>query len=137
MKGGKLIRPTSRAISTRSPFLLIIMSIVFRPQKNIWHGSDLSGESVVDGNCDAWNSESADKRGLGSSLVPRTGYQAKLLDQQTTYDCRNFFIVLCVEITPHSGTMFSRKRRSDENRHDDTAPMTEQEYKQLIDEIST
>ncbi|XP_025409484.1 collagen alpha-1(XVIII) chain-like isoform X1 [Sipha flava] len=103
------------------------------PQKTIWHGSDPSGYSAVDGNCDAWNSESADKRGLGSSLVPRPGAPAKLLDQETAYDCRNFFVVLCVEITPHSGAMFSRKRRSGAGRHEE--PMSRQEYERLIDDI--
>lgn len=98
----------------------------------------MAGESVVDGNCDAWNSESADKRGLGSSLVPKTGHlQAKLLDQQTTYDCRNFFVVLCVEITPHTGAMFSRKRRSSDygDGHEEDAAMSRREYEQLINEI--
>ncbi|XP_025195746.1 collagen alpha-1(XVIII) chain-like isoform X2 [Melanaphis sacchari] len=107
------------------------------PQKTIWHGSDLSGDSAVDGNCDAWNSESADKRGLGSSLTPRADRQAKLLDQDSAYDCRNFFVVLCVEITPHSGAMFSRKRRSGGGNLQDESqlPMSRQEYEQLIDNI--
>ncbi|XP_050420760.1 collagen alpha-1(XVIII) chain-like [Adelges cooleyi] len=99
------------------------------PQKVVWHGSTTSGASAVDGNCDAWNSESVEKHGLGSSLVPRSSLQAKLLDQ-TTYDCRNFFVVLCVEITPHSGAMFSRKRRS--GRHEE---MNQEEYQKLIDDI--
>lgn len=104
----------------------------------MWHGSDLSGDSAVDGNCDAWNSESVDKRGLASTLVARGGHRAKLLDQDGSHDCRNFFVVLCVEITPHSGAMFSRKRRSG-GRHpaavvDDEA-MTRHEYERLMAEI--
>jgi len=112
---------------------------LFRPQKTIWHGSDVSGDSAVDGNCDAWNSESADKRGLGSSLIPKADRQAKLLDQDSAYDCRNFFVVLCVEITPHSGAMFSRKRRSGNGGgglHDEPQlPMSRQEYERLMDDI--
>ena len=104
-----------------------------RSQKTIWHGSDSSGYSAVDGNCDAWNSENSDKRGLGSSLVPKLGEQTKLLDQETAYDCRNRFIVLCVEITPHSGAMFSRTRRSGASRHEEL--MSRQEYEKLIDDI--
>lgn len=84
----------------------------------------------MDGNCDAWNSESVDKRGLGSSLIPRANSQAKLLDQDAAYECRNYFVVLCVEISPHSGAMYSRKRRS---RHDEA--MTQEEYEKLIDDI--
>lgn len=114
---------------------ILLTFVICRPQKTIWHGSDMSGESAVDGNCDAWNSESVDKRGLGSSLVPKPGYQAKLLDQDNTYDCRNYFVVLCVEITPHSGAMFSRKRRSG-GRHEETM-MTQQEYERMIDDIGT
>lgn len=109
--------------------------MVGRPQKTVWHGSDPAGNSVVDGNCDGWNSEGADKWGLGSSLVARyqSGYHhAKLLDRDNANECRNTFVVLCVEITPHSGTMFSRKRRSG-GRHDDA--MSPQEYEKLIDDI--
>lgn len=105
-----------------------------RPQKIVWHGSDASGESAVDGSCDAWNSESAEKRGRGSALVsPRTsgggggggggvgGHHARLLDQRAVYDCRNYMVVLCVETTPHTGAMFSRKRRDhDGPDHRDT-----------------
>jgi len=110
---------------------------LFRPQKTIWHGSDISGDSAVDGNCDAWNSEGADKRGLGSSLTQNADRQAKLLDQDSAYDCRNFFIVLCVEITPHSGAMFSRKRRSGVGGlHDEPQlPMSRQEYEKFIENI--
>jgi len=110
---------------------------LFRPQKTIWHGSDMSGDSAVDGNCDAWNSESADKRGLGSSLTPKSDRQAKLLDQDSAYDCRNFFIVLCVEITPHSGAMFSRKRRSGVGGllDEPQPPMSRQEYEKFIENI--
>ncbi|XP_050545563.1 collagen alpha-1(XVIII) chain-like isoform X2 [Daktulosphaira vitifoliae] len=99
------------------------------PQKVIWHGSTTSGNDASDNNCDSWNSESIDKQGFGSSLVPRMSLQPKLLDQ-SIYDCRNFFVILCVEITPHSGAMFSRKRRS--GRHDD---MNQEEYQKLIDDI--
>lgn len=81
---------------------------------------------MVDGNCDAWNSESEGKRGRGSPLVPGPGgHQARLLGQRSVYDCRNLFVVLCVETTPHSGAMFSRKRRHDE-------PLTRREYETLV-----
>ncbi|VVC43057.1 C-type lectin fold,Collagen triple helix repeat,C-type lectin-like/link domain,Collagenase [Cinara cedri] len=105
------------------------------PQKSVWHGSDLSGNSAVDGNCDAWNSESSDKQGLASSLLTMGGHRAKLLDQSKSHDCRNSFVVLCVEITPHSGTMFSRKRRSGGRHPPYEEAMTRHEYERLMNDI--
>lgn len=129
--------------------VFVCLFSVHRPQKTVWHGSDMSGESAVDGNCDGWNSESAYKRGLGSSLVvkPDAKRGPKLLNQDTAFDCHNFFIVLCVEVTPHSDAMFSRKRRrsggsgrrpvvhpTDEAEPETDADdsMTPQEYEQLL-----
>lgn len=56
---------------------IMIISIHYRPQKVVWHGSNPQGERMMDTYCDAWHSSSSDKVGLASSLMGH-----KLLSQE-------------------------------------------------------
>lgn len=67
------------------------LTLPFRPQKIIWHGSTANGIRLVSSYCEAWHT--ADMRELGQASQLKTG---KLLDQKV-YSCSNQFIVLCIE----------------------------------------
>ena len=62
--------------------------IIIRPQKIVWHGTNIKGERVSETYCDAWNSPSDNKVGLASSLL-----QGKILGQEK-FSCNNKFIIL-------------------------------------------
>ncbi|XP_067009390.1 collagen alpha-1(XV) chain-like [Anabrus simplex] len=63
------------------------------PQKVIWHGSDSTGERVMDTFCEGWHSDRRDEMGLASSLINN-----KLLDQEK-FHCDSRLAVLCIETT--------------------------------------
>lgn len=90
-----------------------------RPQKFIWHGSLATGERAMDLYCDGWDSNSAEKVGLASSLL-----QQKLLGQDR-YSCDQPLAVLCIEAD--SPTIKTRRRRN-KNDHELSAEEYKQEY---------
>lgn len=67
------------------------LTLPFRPQKIIWHGSTANGIRLVSNYCEAWHT--ADMGAMGQASPLNTG---KLLDQKV-YSCNNQFIVLCIE----------------------------------------
>ncbi|KAK7078873.1 Collagen alpha 1(xviii) chain [Halocaridina rubra] len=94
-----------------------------RPQKYVWHGSDLLGERSLSSYCDAWNSESREAVGVASSLLKN-----RLLGQEKL-GCHNSFVVLCIEATSHARL---RKRRHAGSQEEN---MTEEEYHELLNFI--
>ena len=69
----------------------------------------MTGERAIDLYCDSWDSDSADKIGLASSLLSN-----KLLGQER-FPCDNRFAVLCVETTSQSTKQRRRRRNKDDN----------------------
>lgn len=73
-----------------------------RPQKYVWHGSDMTGERTLSAYCDAWNTGASGAVGLASSLLKKHMLGQELMS------CHNSFVVLCIEATSQSR---SRRRR--------------------------
>jgi collagen type XVIII alpha len=72
-----------------------------RPHKIVWHGARVDS---IDSNCEAWHTNSAEKVGLGSSLLGN-----KLLAQEM-YSCQQKNIVLCIEVLSHESS--NRRKRN-------------------------
>lgn len=68
-------------------------ALMYRPQKIVWHGSNMKGSKMDEKFCQEWHSQNGNTMGLGSSLMKHM-----LLDQ-SEYTCNNAFIVLCIENT--------------------------------------
>ena len=86
----------------------------------------MTGERAIDLYCDAWDSDSAEKIGLASSLLSN-----KLLGQEK-FSCNHRFAVLCVEATSQPARR-RRRRNIDEDRLE--TELKEDEYHKLLDEL--
>lgn len=106
--------------------LLLLLFYIYRPQKYIWHGSFLSGERAIDLYCDAWDTSSADRIGLASSLL-----SSKLLGQER-FSCNHRFAVLCVEAASQPA---KRKRRRSTNEDRLEMELKEEEYHKFLNEL--
>lgn len=69
-------------------------SFSHRPQKFVWHGVNINGEKMSEDLCGSWETDSAGKYGVASSLLNKRllGYERLSCDSQ--------FIVLCIETSP-------------------------------------
>lgn len=106
-------------------FRHLIHILISRPQKYVWHGSDLMGERALSSYCDAWNSQSRDVVGLASSLL-----KDRLLAQERL-GCHNSFVVLCIEAT--SQARYRRRRHAGTQEPE----LTEEEYRNLLNTLLT
>lgn len=92
-----------------------------RAKKYVWHGSLVSGERAMELYCDAWDSDSSERLGLASPLLPTH----QLLGQQR-FPCDQAFAVLCIEVTSQSR---GRRRR-------DVTELSEHDYHRLLSELT-
>jgi len=82
------------------------------------------GERAMDAYCDSWQSDSADKFGLASSLL-----RGKLLAQER-FSCNHRFAILCIEaVNPY---LSRRRRRSVDSNDEDDDFLDEDEYEDAL-----
>lgn len=69
-------------------------SVLCRPNKQVWHGSNLNGEKSIESFCGTWEQPAVEKLGMAGSL------QRRRLINAEQVSCKTNLIVLCIETIP-------------------------------------
>lgn len=77
--------------------LKLIFIVYCRPNKQIWHGSNINGEKSIESFCGTWELASGEKFGMAGNLLHH-----RLINNEKVW-CKSDLIILCIETIPKEG----------------------------------